>query len=100
MLALTFLRRSGLNDDDLIEAYQISIRFSCTASRALKRPIRALQARPNGLRHAPPAPERFEAYPIVSSVAERLTQPVDFDKRFAFGLNALIAGIERRVGAA
>ena len=97
--ALDVLRRSGLNDDDLIEAYQIHTLFvhSFASSQAT---YRALQARPNGLRYAPPAPEWFEAYPIVSSVAERLTQPVDFDKRFAFGLNALIAGIERRVGAA
>jgi hypothetical protein len=46
---------------------------------------------------APPQPGWAEAYPLVFAFREEMLAPPDFDYRFAFGLDTLLAGIERRV---
>ncbi|MFI4973155.1 MAG: TetR/AcrR family transcriptional regulator [Caulobacterales bacterium] len=93
---LGVLRGAGLGDEALVEAYRTLTLFvhSFASSEAA---YRSLQARDGGVRFSPAQPEWVAPYPLVSAVAERLSRPADFDKHFAFALDALIAGIERRL---
>jgi len=98
--ALDALGRSGLGDADIVEAYQAWVIFvhgfaSAEASH------RDLAARPQGegLRIAPLRPEWAKAYPALWRLADAISAPAGFEAPFAFGLDALIAGIERRLAA-
>jgi TetR/AcrR family tetracycline transcriptional repressor len=92
------LRRSGLSDDDVAMTYDACLLFvhSLASSEAI---YRALASRPEGPpRHAPMSPAWASAYPTIVALADRLFASPDFDAQFAFGLDALIAAIERRAG--
>lgn len=94
-VALEVLARSGLSDRDVVEAYQTYLVFvhgfaSAEASH------RELSSR-DGLRIAPLRPEWTQAYPALTRLSEALSAAPDFEARFAIGLEALIAGIERRL---
>jgi TetR/AcrR family tetracycline transcriptional repressor len=97
-VALSILRRSGLDDDDLIEVYQACMLLvhSLASAEASYLDL-AAKTGAGGLRYAPPQPEWVASYPTLWALAERLAAPPDFDARFAFGLDALIAGVERRL---
>ncbi len=95
---LDALRRSGLRDDDVVMAYDACLLFvhSFASSEAIDR---RLAARPEGPpRHTPMSAEWASAYPTIMALADRLFASPDFDAQFAFGLDALIAAIERRAG--
>jgi TetR/AcrR family tetracycline transcriptional repressor len=90
------LRRSGLTDADTVIAYDACLLFvhSFASSEAV---FRALASRPAGPpQHAPMSPEWASAYPTIVALADRLFAAPDFDAQFAFGLEALLAAIERR----
>lgn len=95
--ALSILRASGLDDDDLIEVFQACtlLVHSFASAEASYRDL-AAKTGAGGLRYAPPRPEWVAEYPMLGALAERLIEPPDFDARFAFALEALVAGIERR----
>jgi TetR/AcrR family transcriptional regulator, tetracycline repressor protein len=93
---LDTLRRSGLSDADVVMAHDALILFvhSFASSEAV---FRALATRPQGPpRHTPMSPEWASAYPAIVALADRLFASPDFDAQFAFGLDALIAAIDRR----
>jgi TetR/AcrR family tetracycline transcriptional repressor len=92
------LRRSGLSDDGVVMAYDALLLFvhSFASSEAI---ARRLAARPGGPpRHTPMSVEWASDYPTIVALADRLFASPDFDAQFAFGLDALIAAIERRAG--
>jgi TetR/AcrR family tetracycline transcriptional repressor len=93
-VALSVLGRSGLGETDLIEAYQACLIFvhGFAANEASHRDVAARA----GARIAPLRPEWVQTYPSLTAVFDRLSEPMDFDAHFAFGMEALIAGIERR----
>jgi hypothetical protein len=95
--SLSALRKSGLNDRDLIEAYQTCVLFvhSFATSEAS---YKSLLARNDGSapRFSPIKPEWIKPFPTLASLATQMARPVDFDRRFAFGLNVIIAGIEQQ----
>jgi AcrR family transcriptional regulator len=92
--SLGVLRRAGLGDEALVEAYRILTLFvhGFASSEAS---YRKLAAR-GDLRFEAPRPEWVDPYPLVAALADRISQPADFEAQFAFGLNALVAEIERR----
>ena len=93
---LSALRRSGLGDDDVAMAYDALLLFvhSFASSEAIDR---GLASRPEGPpRHMPMSPEWASAYPTIVALADRLFASPDFDAQFAFGIDALVAAIERR----
>jgi AcrR family transcriptional regulator len=93
---LRALRRSGLDDDDVAMAYDACLLFvhGLASSEAA---FRGLASRPEGPpRHAPMSPAWASAYPTIVALADRLFAVPDFDAQFAFGLDALVAAIERR----
>lgn len=96
--ALGALRASGLSDGQLIEAYQACVVMvhGFAAAEASYRDL-ATRADGSGLRSAPLKPEWVAAYPTLTALAERLAAPPDFEARFDFALDALIAGIEQRL---
>ncbi len=96
--ALAVLVRSGLGGAELIEAYQTCVIF-VHGLAAAEAGYRDVAARSDGrsLRIAPLQPEWVEAYPTLAALADDISAPPDFDARFAFGLEALIAGIEQRL---
>lgn len=91
--SLKTLSRSGLGEAEVIEAYQSITLFVHSFSHA-EATYRAQQARPDGV--PPQAPDTAawrDDFPTVAAMVGRLGEPADFDQRFAFGLNALIAAI-------
>jgi AcrR family transcriptional regulator len=93
--ALDALRRSGLNDRDIVEAYNACLVFVLGFA---SEEASYFQASSTGqVRVAPLRPEWADAYPTLSRLIEPLSAPPDFESRFAFGFEALIAGIERRL---
>jgi TetR/AcrR family transcriptional regulator, tetracycline repressor protein len=99
--SFTALRRSGLTDRDVLEAYQTCTLFVHSYAGA-EATYRGLAGKPesDAARAAAPRPEWARPYPSVLAFAERMLAPPDFDYRFEFGFDALLAGIERRVAAA
>jgi TetR/AcrR family tetracycline transcriptional repressor len=96
--ALSALRGSGLSDRDLIEAYQACIVVvHGSASAQASHP--GLEARPDGMgpRYTPLNPEWMARYHRLAGLAEQLAGPADFEARFDFALDALVAGIEKRL---
>ena len=93
------LRRSGLGESDVIKAYQACLIFvhGFASEEATQRDL--MSKLDGGIPTAPLRPEWAEAHPNLSRFAESLTAPNDFEANFAFGLEALIAGIERRPAA-
>jgi AcrR family transcriptional regulator len=99
--SFTALRRSGLTDRDVLEAYQTCTLFVHSYARAEATYKVVVSARESDASHTTaPRPEWAGPFPAVSAFAERMLAPPDFDYRFAFGVDALLAGIERRVAAA
>ena len=96
--ALGVLRRAGLGDEDVVEAYHACVIFVHGFARA-EASYRDLAARSDGsgLRYGALRPEWVEAYPSLTAFADRLAAPADFDAPFAFGLRALFAEIEQRL---
>jgi AcrR family transcriptional regulator len=96
-VALRTLRRSGLADEDVVEVYQTCtlLVHSFATSEATYRSASA-RTGAGALRPAPIAPEWAARYPAVAALADKLSGPADFEDRFNFALDALIAGIERR----
>jgi AcrR family transcriptional regulator len=88
------LRRTGLEDDEVVRAYDAFMLFvhSFASSEAS---FRSLESR-SSLRHTPVRPEWASVYPTVMALVDKLAVAPDFDAQFDFGLDALIAGIERR----
>jgi hypothetical protein len=93
------LSRSGLSENDVVEAYHACLIFvhGFASAEASHRDL--LSKLQGGIRIAPPRPEWAEAYPNLSRFADALSAPLNFDAHFAFGLEALFAGIERRIAA-
>jgi TetR/AcrR family tetracycline transcriptional repressor len=94
--SLEALQRSGLSDADAVEIYQAYL-IVVHGFASAEASYRDLASRPDGLRIAPLRPEWAAAYPTLSRLADRISAPADFETRFAFGLEAFIAGIERRL---
>ncbi len=97
---LNALRRSGMDDDDVVDAYDTFIFFVHSVASAEA----SYRGRPAGCRakehsYQLPKPDWAKAYPTVTALLNRLTVPPDFDAQFAFGFDALIAGVERRAEA-
>ncbi len=94
---LSALRRSGLNDDGVLDPYETCILFvhGLARSEAIQRGLtkRGGDAQP---RDEALEAENCGSYPTLVALASRLAVPTDFDAAFAFGMDALIAGIERR----
>jgi len=93
------LSRSGLSENDVVEAYHACLIFVHGFARAEASHRDLLSKLQGGIRIAPPRPEWAEAYPNLSRFADALSAPLNFDAHFAFGLEALFAGIERRIAA-
>jgi AcrR family transcriptional regulator len=91
---LAALRRSGLRDSDIVEVFEFCLLFvhGFASDEAIHRDP---SFGPQGVPLHPP--EWAEAYPTLSRLAPALTAPPDFEAHFAFGLDALIAGIERKL---
>jgi TetR/AcrR family tetracycline transcriptional repressor len=91
--ALDALRRSGLCDRDVVEAFEAYLVFvhGFASEEASHRDL-APDARMASLR-----PEWASSYPALSKLAKALSAPPDFDAHFGFALEALIAGIEHRL---
>lgn len=97
--ALVALSGSGLGDRDIVDAYQAYVVF-VHGFAAAEASHRDLVSHPtDGLRIAPLRPEWAQAYPTLWRLAEPLSAGLDYEAHFAFGLDALIAGIERRLAA-
>ena len=92
---LDALARSGLGDGDIAEAYHACVVFVHGFANA-EANLRALEAG-DGPRTAEVRPDWTGAYPTLARLADRFTGPLDTDAAFAFGLQALIAGIEARL---
>jgi TetR/AcrR family tetracycline transcriptional repressor len=94
---LRALTGAGLSDADAVEVYQACV-ILVHGFAAAEASYRDLVSRPeSGLRVAPLRPEWGEAFPTLWRLSDAISAPADFDGRFAFALQALIAGIERRV---
>lgn len=91
------LRRSGLSDDEVIEAYQACLIFVHGFASAEANHRDRMSKLDGGIRIAPLRPEWAEAYPNLSRFADALSAPLDVDAHFTFGLDVLIGGIERRL---
>jgi AcrR family transcriptional regulator len=95
--SLNALRRSGLDDAGVVDAYDACILFvhSFASTEAA---YRSLLSRGDAAGARPPIlrPEWTSAYPTLTALADKLSAPPNFDAQFRFGLDALIAGIERR----
>jgi AcrR family transcriptional regulator len=93
--ALAALSRSGLGEADVAEAYHACVTFVhgfASAEANLKRLESA-----DAVRLALPQPDWTRSYPNLSRLAGRLAGPLDADASFRFGIESLIAGVERRV---
>ncbi|MFI4974075.1 MAG: TetR/AcrR family transcriptional regulator C-terminal domain-containing protein [Caulobacterales bacterium] len=92
------LRRSGLPDRDALEAYQTCTLFVHSFARA-EAAYREVTSRRENEAALATSPQQgwVAAYPLVFAFRELMLAPPDFDYRFAFGLDTLLAGIERRV---
>jgi TetR/AcrR family tetracycline transcriptional repressor len=97
-VAFAALRRAGLTETDVVAAYSSFVVFvHGFASEEARQ--RELAARPtDGVRIAPLPAAWGAAYPDLARYADALSAAPDFDARFAFGLQALIAGVEQRRG--
>ena len=95
---LSALRRSGLDDAGVVDAYDTFILFvhsfatTEAAYRSLTSQGDVAGAHPPTLR-----PEWASAYPTLTALADKMSAPPNFDAQFRFALDALIVGIERRV---
>lgn len=91
------LSRSGLSENDVVEAYHACLIFvhGFASAEAGHRDLSSKLA--GGVRIAPLRPEWAALYQNLSRFADALSAPLNFDGHFAFGLEALFAGIERRI---
>ena len=93
--ALETLQRSGLDDIGIVDAFQAL--FAFVHGFASDEAGRRAHAPNPAARNAPMPAEWTEIYPTLSRLEPVLSGPPDDEAYFTFGLEALIAGIQRRL---
>jgi AcrR family transcriptional regulator len=94
--ALGALRVMGLPDDDAVHAYRGLVSYARGFALAEIAGF-TLEERPETAGTAAPDDLRLETFPHIAELASQLARP-DRDAAFAFGLEALLAGLQARLG--
>ena len=98
--SLRILRHSGLDDAGVVDAYHVSTAFVLSFARAEAIYLElASRSDGTGLRQAPLKPNWASDFPTLMALSDDLSKSPNFDAQFIFGVDALIAGIEKRASA-